>query len=708
VILATRPAPVSQPSAATRGGARVRSRPTLRGLAALPVGRFALVGLSGIVVNQLTLWAMVDGLGLNYLLGAVLSAQSAIAWNFMLTERWVFGGRRTGAIAPRAMGFALVANATLIFQVPLLALLTAVLGLHYLVSNALSVALGFGLRFLLSDRIIWRPDTTPRLRVVSGGAVAEPAKARAQSSPFWGRLDRALRVPLAVMVVLAAYQYSLVTLLRGLIQEAAPTYLWLVPLVALPLLIWQATAPRRDPNIHDREVDYIVGIALLALALVVLVVVRGRLQALFWLWRVDLVSLPLFVAGVIALLFGLRALWRMRAGVAFLLLAWPPVGRQLLALDDATLAAVRVGLRILPLSAAESGAARFWVLHHGHREAVDLSGAVGGLDGLAGFAVVAVGFALLVQGRTGARVAWLCAGLLVAWLLQAARLLGVLALVGVGGPASSAEVPVRLGGLVASCLALTVMWLGMSQFGLRMQPGWRGARPRRLRVMAPRCGWAVPRAGIALAVVLAAGVAAAGAGRDLTKFRVAAGDLGEPRIARFSPTVDRLPGWSVRRSRSFPAVVRRLGAGATWERYTYKRQRRHDGQAVPVLVADVTSTPDPVVLTANPPEVVYRLGGDPTLIRQVELAPGLTGRLVGQAPGAPGWSMLSWQWPVRAPNSRLRYERVTLIAPGQVRSAARRSHLSDPTPDVGAVLTDFGRRLVRTRLRAANLTSGST
>ena len=45
--------------------------------------------------------------------------------------------------------------------------------------------------------------------------------------------------------------------------------------------------------------------------------------AMFWVWRIDLLTLPFFVVGAVAVIFGVRVLWRQKVAVGFLLLAWP-------------------------------------------------------------------------------------------------------------------------------------------------------------------------------------------------------------------------------------------------------------------------------------------------------------------------------------------------------------------------------------------------
>lgn len=121
------------------------------------MGRFALVGLSGLLVNQLLLWTQVERLRFHYLAAAVVATQGSTIWNFALTEGWVYPRRRAGRRPLRFLAFSLVNNSTLLLRLPLMAVLTSVKGMHYLTSNLITLGLLFLCRFLISDRLIWRP-----------------------------------------------------------------------------------------------------------------------------------------------------------------------------------------------------------------------------------------------------------------------------------------------------------------------------------------------------------------------------------------------------------------------------------------------------------------------------------------------------------------------------------------------------------------------
>jgi dolichol-phosphate mannosyltransferase len=127
---------------------------------ALPGGRvgrflgFALIGATGLVVNQVALWVFTEKFGIYYLLSAILATQVSTVWNFVLVERWVFDGGTEGRL--RRLGlFWLMNNAWLLLRTPLLWVLTSAVHINYLWSNALVLGAMTLVRFGIADRLIW-------------------------------------------------------------------------------------------------------------------------------------------------------------------------------------------------------------------------------------------------------------------------------------------------------------------------------------------------------------------------------------------------------------------------------------------------------------------------------------------------------------------------------------------------------------------------
>src|SRR5580692_13214924 len=192
--------------------------------------------------------------------------------------------------------------------------------------------------------------------------------------------------------VVVAYNYSLTTLwqLAGLNTPLA--YVGLVPLISLALAAVHSQPVRPEPEIHDRQTDYIVGIPLMGAALAVNYLLPAKLSAMFWVWRIDLLTLPFFVAGAVAVIFGLRVLWRQKLAVGFLFLAWTyPYTSVLLsvlnAFTSATLFAMAWVVKtthIATLVGPLSGGV-FSVVHNGHPFSLSVVSACSGVSSVVGF-----------------------------------------------------------------------------------------------------------------------------------------------------------------------------------------------------------------------------------------------------------------------------------------------------------------------------------
>jgi dolichol-phosphate mannosyltransferase len=124
------------------------------------IGRFlgfGLVGITGLVVNQVALFVFTSRFGVHYLISAVIATQWSTVWNFMLVERLVYGGPSAGR-GGRFAWFALMNNAWLILRIPILVALTHLVGLGYLWSNAIALSTATVMRFAIADSMIWGAD----------------------------------------------------------------------------------------------------------------------------------------------------------------------------------------------------------------------------------------------------------------------------------------------------------------------------------------------------------------------------------------------------------------------------------------------------------------------------------------------------------------------------------------------------------------------
>jgi dolichol-phosphate mannosyltransferase len=117
---------------------------------------FALIGLTGIVVNSLFLYLATSGLHIYYLVSAAIATVASTLWNFSLTEVIVYRARSHAAGRAGRLGLFFVINVVaLALRTPLIYLMTSLLGIYYVVSNLVSLAALTVLRFLVADNTIW-------------------------------------------------------------------------------------------------------------------------------------------------------------------------------------------------------------------------------------------------------------------------------------------------------------------------------------------------------------------------------------------------------------------------------------------------------------------------------------------------------------------------------------------------------------------------
>jgi putative flippase GtrA len=124
---------------------------------------FGMVGATGLVVNTGALWFFYDVLGWNHLVGAALATQISTAWNFALIDTMVYRKRADGGRLRRAVSFFAMNNLLLVARLPVLQALV-VSGVGVLTANAITLALLFLIRFVVSDRAIFGSAKSDKTR----------------------------------------------------------------------------------------------------------------------------------------------------------------------------------------------------------------------------------------------------------------------------------------------------------------------------------------------------------------------------------------------------------------------------------------------------------------------------------------------------------------------------------------------------------------
>jgi len=123
---------------------------------------FALVGLSGVLVNSIALYLFTEQIGSYYLYSAILATITSSLWNFIFTETLVYkSDQRSQGLVYRLSMFLFMNILALGLRAPIIYFLTENIGVFYVYSNLISLFVLTLLRFFVSDNLIWRNSHSP-------------------------------------------------------------------------------------------------------------------------------------------------------------------------------------------------------------------------------------------------------------------------------------------------------------------------------------------------------------------------------------------------------------------------------------------------------------------------------------------------------------------------------------------------------------------
>jgi exosortase len=486
--------------------------------------------------------------------------------------------------------------------------------------------------------------------------------------PLSPRLAAARELPLraaaVVGLVLLAYNYSLLTLARGLSLQTPLAYLGLVPLMALGLAVMRLRIEPKGLPIHDRQLDWIVGLGLLGIVAGVLILLPEPTSATFWLRRIDLLTLPLFVAGLIALLFGVRRVWSLRWPIAFLLLAWPVPYTLFLAatagqFTEFTADLVALFMEFVPLArAAPADNTLFFVGSGASAFSVSVGSACSGLNGFVGFLLIGTALSYVVRGPLVRRIAWLAIGLALIFGLNVARIIAILG-VGAGfGQDAAINALHPFAGLIVFNIGVLAMIALVPRFGLRfIGPANRAGSSepdRQNPVKRVRPAFFVT---LALAGVLAVTNAA------YTRFDAISSGLSDARLSSFDVRAMELPGWKSRFISAFPQARQYFGSSATWDRISYWSDTGATLTSTRSVYLDVITTDDPGSFADYGLQACYRFHGYKIAsVTTADIGAGVHAQLIDyvNTKHDADWSALWWEWPYTS-EGQTRYERVVIL-----------------------------------------------
>jgi exosortase/archaeosortase family protein len=512
-----------------------------------------------------------------------------------------------------------------------------------------------------------------------------------------------VQVGVLVGAVLIAYNYSFSTLAQTANQQTPLAYISLVPAIALALAAVRSRPLKPEPPIHDRQVDYTIGIPLILAAVAINELLPARMSALFWVYRVDLFSLPIFVAGAVAIIFGCRVLWRQKLAIAFLFLAWPyPYQRYLLgvlnAFTDVTQLAMKkiAAWTHLATPALSSDNTVFTVNHHGTNFSLSIVSACSGVNGVIGFLLVGSAFAAIVRGPVVRKVLWLIGGMMLLFALNVGRITFIFFAGKEWGESVAINVFHPFVGLLLFCLGVIVMLLLIRPLGMHIHIGAPTA-PTSSDAAAPvsssgspqqaptsKAPLAVPKVYLAVATVVVAALVIGVSNVGLRSYDLVAGVAGQAKLTAFIQGPVAPQGWAAQYEASYAWAKPLFGDTSIWDRYVLRSDGTGPLHTNAPVVADVVNTPDLSSFSAFGVENCYTFHGYALAdVTQVSLVGGITGQAMSYTSQQFGsWSIVYWIVPVKMDTGDTSYERVVLYVRNsgqgvQVKGLTTRASLTD-------------------------------
>jgi exosortase len=379
-------------------------------------------------------------------------------------------------------------------------------------------------------------------------------------------LERELTLPflpvlgglLALVAVGFGVSYS--SLLAFASEESPDALVVALPLVALGLLgLILADGSRHG---HEVGINLVFAAPLTLLVLILLLWLPPRYANVYWVYRIDLLALPVLVAVAVVLLFGLPALLRSASAFGLLLLGWKPLFDKLVSLladPLASLDAALVGVLAGPFAPHAHRIGQLFVLGPGGSRSIAVSSACAGLAAVFSMALTGAFLGRCFTGTRRAKLLWLATGVGLVLALNLLRMTVIVVVADRFGVGHALTVFHATAGVALFAAALLVMLLLLGRFGLRLVlPTLREARPLRFKTR-----------GLVAVVTLLAALAAIGAWTE-SGF----GFYGPGSFAG-TPTVtagDLLPGGrTVRRIQAerLPFIEALFGSGARSYQYDY-------------------------------------------------------------------------------------------------------------------------------------------
>lgn len=116
--------------------------------------RFAVVGISGIFVNLLALYILVEGFNIHVIISGFIAVELSILSNFLFNDRWTFVDKHDKKIVTRLYSFHAVSFIGMLIQIAVLGILTQV-GVWYMLASLIGIFVAFAWNFIANRQKTW-------------------------------------------------------------------------------------------------------------------------------------------------------------------------------------------------------------------------------------------------------------------------------------------------------------------------------------------------------------------------------------------------------------------------------------------------------------------------------------------------------------------------------------------------------------------------
>jgi exosortase/archaeosortase family protein len=510
----------------------------------------------------------------------------------------------------------------------------------------------------------------------------EAGSRQADSFLAWARRHRVLW-PAAgiVLVTVVAYSLTLGSMFDYLRLETPLAYLPLLPFFSIGIALFTAHRYRNvSAGIRDRQIDFLIGIPMIVFAMLLITIVPALASTYYWSNRPDVLSMALFVGGLITIFYGINWFWRLKGALIFLVLMWPALYLNIMpgvmqSFTDATNGALAKVVHLLPLGVSLTGQPGILLVHQatGGPVTVSVGTACSGADSVLGFLLIGAAILTAVGGGGARKMLWLVVGLALTFAVNVLRLTSILALASAGHPDLALGGYHAVIGLILFTVVIALMMLLLPLFGLRPRPDAVATGRSRQLTPAARRPVTVRRRRIVIGSMTALAVLVGLANQGLAPYAAFQDGTGSPSVVPFS-TTSAPAGMQVSYYQDYPWAKQYFGANSTFTRYyvsgapTAPKSSKTTTAALVqtnLVYADVVRTDDKGSLDAYNLQNCFLFHNyNITTSQRIDVGSGVTALLLNYAaPGTPPqrWATVSWAWPVDYKGQTF-FERVTLTS----------------------------------------------